>query len=50
MKLPKKLKERYSIKGETFADAAKELSKESEERPNDPISQRGLEAFMSALA
>ena len=50
MKLPKKLKEKYSIKGETFADAAKQLSKESEERPNDPISQRGLEAFMSALA
>lgn len=50
MKLPKKLKEKYSIKGETFADAAKELSKESEERPDDPISQRGLEAFMSALA
>lgn len=50
MKLPKKLKEKYSIKGETFADAAKELSKESEERPNDPISQRGLEAFVSALA
>lgn len=50
MKLPKKLKEKYSIKGETFAEAAKELSKESEERPNDPISQRGLEAFMSALA
>ena len=50
MKLPKKLKEKYSIKGETFADAAKELSKESEERPNDSISQRGLEAFMSALA
>lgn len=49
MKLPKKLKEKYSIKGETFADAAKELSRESEERPNDPISQRGLEAFMSAL-
>lgn len=50
MKLPKKLKEKYSIKGETFADAAKELSKESKERPNDPISQRGLKTFMSALA
>lgn len=50
MKVPKKLKEKYNIKGETFADAAKQLSKESEERPNDPISQRGLEAFMSALA
>lgn len=50
MKLPKKLKKEYSIKGETFADAAKELSKESEERPNDPISKRGLGAFMNALA
>lgn len=50
MKLPKKLKEKYNIKGETFADAAKELSRESEERPNDPISKRGLQAFMSALA
>lgn len=50
MKLPKKLKEKYNIKGETFADAAKELSMESEERPNDPISKRGLQAFMSALA
>lgn len=50
MKLPKKLKEKYNIKGETFADAAKELSKESKERPNDPISQRGLKTFMSALA
>ena len=49
MKLPKKLKEKYNIKGETFADAAKELSRESEERPNDPISKRGLQAFMSAL-
>lgn len=50
MKLPKKLKEKYNIKGETFADAAKELSRESEERPNDHISKRGLQAFMSALA
>nr|DAI06092.1 MAG TPA: bacteriocin [Crassvirales sp.] len=50
MKLPKKLKEKYNIKGETFADAAKELSRESDERPNDPISKRGLQAFMSALA
>lgn len=50
MKVPNELKEKYKIKGETFADAAKELSKESEERPNDPISQRGLDAFMSALS
>ena len=31
----------------TFAKAAKKLSKEAEERPNDPISKRGL---MSSLA
>lgn len=50
MKVPKKLKEKYKIKGNTFADMAKELQKESEERPNDPISNRGLEAGMSKLA
>lgn len=33
----------------TFADIAKSLSKESEERPNDPISQRGLLDSMSKL-
>jgi hypothetical protein len=26
----------------SFADAAMKLAKESEERPNDPISNRGL--------
>ena len=34
----------------TFADAAKKAAKESEERPNDPISQRGLEDIMNKLA
>ena len=33
----------------TFAKAAKKLSKESEERPNDPISRRGLFDSMSKL-
>lgn len=50
MRVPKSLKAKYKIKGDTFADAAKELSRESDERPNDPISKRGLQAFMSALA
>lgn len=50
MRVPKSLKTKYKIKGDTFADAAKELSRESDERPNDPISKRGLQAFMSALA
>lgn len=51
MKVPKTIRQKYKLRDNiTFADAAKKLSKESEERPNDPISQRGLEAFMSALA
>lgn len=33
----------------TFAKAAKKLSKESEERPNDPISKRGLFNSMTKL-
>lgn len=33
----------------TFAKAAKKLSKEAEERPNDPISRRGLMSSMTRL-
>lgn len=50
MKVPKDVKKKLKIKGDTYADAAKELSKESEERPNDPISKNELDAFMSALS
>lgn len=50
MKVPKDVKKKLKTKGDTFAEAAKELSKESEERPNDPISKNGLDAFMSALS
>ena len=51
MKVPKAIRQKYKLRDNiTFADAAKELSRESEERPNDPISKRGLQAFMSALA
>lgn len=51
MKVPKAIRQKYKLRDNiTFADAAKKLSKESEERPNDPISKRGLESFMSALA
>lgn len=42
--LPKK------YKGHTFAFIAKDMSKESAERPNDPISKRGLEASLGKLA
>lgn len=48
--VPKDIKKKYRLKGKTFADAAKSLQKESEERPNDPISKRGLEAGMGRLA
>lgn len=38
-----------SQNNKTFANIAKNLSKESQERPNDPISKRGLDDFMSKL-
>lgn len=50
LKVPKAIRKKYKLReGLTFADASKKLSKESEERPNDPISQRGLEASMLDL-
>lgn len=50
IKMSKELKDKYKFKGDTFADGALEAQKESEERPNDLISQRGLNAIMSDLA
>ena len=50
LKMSKELKDKYKFKGDTFADGALEAQKESEERPNDPISQRGLNAIMMDLA
>lgn len=38
-----------SLKNKTFAEIASKLSKESEERPNDPISKRGLYSSMAKL-
>jgi hypothetical protein len=37
------------LEGKTFAEIAKKLSKENIERPNDPISKRGLEDTMMKL-
>ena len=42
-----KLNKKYS--NNTFAELAKKFSKESEERPNDPISKNGLDDFMNRL-
>lgn len=52
LRVPKAVREKYKLRGTkdlTFADAAKKAQKESEERPNDPISKRGLEAAMKGL-
>lgn len=46
----KEMRKQNRYRGKTFADVAKNLQKESEERPNDPISKRGLDASMSRLA
>lgn len=51
--VPKAVRNKYKLGGKkpiSFADASKKLAKESEERPNDPISKNGLGAFMSDLA
>ena len=49
LRVPKEIRQKYKLRGVTFADAAKQLQKESEERPNDPISKNGLDASMSML-
>lgn len=53
LKVPKAIRDKYKMRGTkdlTFADMSKKIAKESEERPNDPISIRGLEALMFDLA
>lgn len=50
LKTPKKFADKYNLGGVmTFANAAKKFNKETEERPNDPISKRGLQASLSQL-
>ena len=52
LNVPKDVKNKYKLRGNkelTFANAAKQMQKESEERPNDPISKRGLTSSMSIL-
>ena len=50
LKVPKMIRDKYKLKDDiTFAEAIKKLSKESEERPNDPISQDGLDVFINDL-
>ena len=50
--VPNAVREKYKLRGNkelTFADAARQMQKESKERPNDPISKRGLRNAMSRL-
>lgn len=49
-KLSKRVKKSLKLRGETFADGAKQVQKSSEERPNDPISRRTVEIGMARLA
>ena len=53
LKVPKAVRKKYKLRGAkplSFADAALQMSKEAEERPNDPISMRGMEVLMADLA
>lgn len=53
LKVPKAVREKYKLRGPkdmTFAEAFKFAQKESEERPNDPISKKGLENSATILA
>jgi hypothetical protein len=53
LKVPKAVRDKYKMRGTkdlTFAEMSKAMAKESEERPNDPISIRGLQAVMADLA
>lgn len=52
IQVPQAIRNKYKLrkkKDVTFADAAEFLSKESEERPNDPISEAGLHASLNNL-
>ena len=51
LQVPEEIIKKLKVKGKslTFADVAKKAQEESQERPNDPISKRGLKAAMSRL-
>lgn len=52
IQVPKALRVKHKLKKKgslTFADAAEILSRESEERPNDPISEAGLNSNLTSL-
>ena len=52
IKVPREVQKKLGVSGSnlSFADATKQLEKESIERPNDPVSSLGLKTSMSKLA
>lgn len=53
LNVPKAIRHKYKLRGKkelTFADAAKQIQKEKEERPNDPITQKGTDDMLNMLA
>lgn len=50
MEIPDDIRREYKLRGKTFAKAAKSAQRESEERPNDPLSTKGLQAAMERIA
>lgn len=49
LSVPKKLKDKYKLGKDkiSFAEATEKINKEKEERPNDPITKRGIDSKMS---
>lgn len=50
MEIPDDIRKEYKLRGKTFAKAAKSAQRESEERPNDPLSTKGLQSAMERIA
>lgn len=53
LKVPKAVRNKYKLRGTkpmSFAEAVMQVNKEAEERPNDPITLRGRDAILGALA
>ena len=50
MEIPDDIRKEYKLRGKAFAKAAKSAQRESEERPNDPLSTKGLQAAMERIA
>lgn len=50
MEIPDDIRKEYKLRGKTFAKAAKSAQRESEERPNDLLSTKGLQAAMERIA